>query len=72
VKEIYTPFKPPFKYDANGIFILDSDGNCILDIRGWGFLTGANGMDYGSEQAAIIQDRIGERVAQLMNEDVKS
>jgi len=66
----YAPFKPPFKYDADGQCIFDSIGNMIVDVRGWGFLTGkGGGKGYKREKAANIQDGIGRRIAQIMNED---
>lgn len=69
----YAPFKPPFKYDTDGLCIRDSDNNFILDVRGWGYLTGTGGgLGYSSEKAASIQDKIGERVAQIMTEDARA
>ena len=66
----YAPFKPPFKYDCMGQCIFDDEGQLILDMRGWGFLTGTGGgLGYDSEKAASIQDKIGERIAQIMTED---
>lgn len=32
--------KPPFKYDDQGGFIIDAADNRVLDLRGWGYLTG--------------------------------
>ena len=65
----YAPFKPPFKYDGMGQCVFDNDGQLILDMRGWGFLTGTGGLGYDAEKAASIQDKIGERITQIMNED---
>ena len=65
----YAPFKPPFKYDVDGLCILDSADNMIVDMRGWGFLTGKGAMAYDSDKAAAIQDSIGRRIAQIMTED---
>ena len=65
----YAPFKPPFKYDADGQCIFDSAGNMIVDVRGWGFLTGKGAKAYKQEKAMKIQDGIGRRIAQIMNED---
>jgi len=66
----YAPFKPPFKYDGMGQCVFDNDGQLILNIRGWGFLTGTGGgLGYDAEKAASIQDKIGERITQIMNED---
>lgn len=67
---IYAPFQPPFKYNDEGQWIEDSKGQRLLDMRGWGYLTGqgseALGMDL--EAAAEIQDKIGQHVTALMNE----
>ena len=66
----YSPFKPPFKYDYMGQCIFDNGGQLILDVRGCGFLTGTGGgLGYDAEKAANIQDKIGERITQIMNED---
>ena len=66
----YAPFKPPFKYDCMGQCIFDDEGQLISDMRGWGYLTGTGGgLGYDSEKAANIQDKIGERIAQIMTED---
>jgi hypothetical protein len=65
----YYPFKPPFNYDYEGLCIVDIAGNMIVDIRGWGFLTGKGAMAYDSDKAAAIQDGIGWRIARIMNKD---
>ena len=66
----YDPFKPPFRYDSMGVCIFDSDNNLILDLRGWGYLTGGGGgLGYDSEKAALIQDNIGKRIAEIMTKD---
>lgn len=68
----YAPWVPPFKYNSEGQWIEDAAGNRMLDMRGWGFLTGkgsqALGMD--EDKAAALQDRVGTRVAVLLNADV--
>jgi len=53
-------------------WIEDSEGNRILDMRGWGFLTGRTSFSRNMDEteAAKIQDSIGRRVATLMNNDV--
>lgn len=69
----YAPWQPPFSYNMDGQWIEDSKGNRMLDMRGWGYLTGkgseALGMD--EDDAAKIQDAIGQRTAELLNADVK-
>jgi len=65
----YAPFKPPFRYDPDGQCIFDHNGNMIVDVRGWGFLTGKGAMAYDKEKAINIQDRIGRHIAHIMTED---
>jgi hypothetical protein len=65
----FYPFNPPFKYDEMGQSVYDRDSNLIINLRGWGFLTGAGeqalGMQY--DEAAKIQDLIGRHLVKLMN-----
>lgn len=69
----YAPWKPPFHYDSNGTFVLDAKDRLIVDVRGWGFLTGKGGIRSGSScglnetTAVAIQNALGEHVAQLLN-----
>lgn len=67
----YAPWIPPFLYNRDGQWIEDIRGHRILDMRGWGYLTGkgseALGLD--EDEAAKIQDAIGTHVADLMNRD---
>lgn len=69
----YAPWQPPFRYNMDGQWIEDSNGQRMLDLRGWGFLTGkgseALGMD--EDAAAKIQDDIGKHVAELLTADAK-
>ena len=67
----YEPWKPPFQYNADIAAIEDATGNRVLDVRGWGYLTGKGSQALGlDEESAInIQNNIGIRVAQLMNND---
>lgn len=70
----YAPWQPPFRYNMDGQWIEDSKGQRMLDMRGWGYLTGegseALGMD--EDAAAKIQDKIGRRTAELLNADVNA
>ena len=68
-KTIYGPFVPQFKYNRDGQWIEDATGNRLLDLRGWGFLTGQGSaaLNMSEDEAAQIQDRIGEHVTGLMN-----
>ena len=64
----YAPWKPPFRYERFGTQIVDSRDNRIVDVRGWGYLTGkGGGLGMSEDQAEKIQDRIGEQVAAALN-----
>lgn len=67
----YKPFKKPFVYDEYGYSIMDANGNKVIDIRGWGYLTGKGTLGLASDEATDIQDNIGRRIAQMMNEDAE-
>ena len=73
-KSPYEPWKPPFRYSADGQWIEDSNGQRMLDMRGWGFLTGKGSEALGidEDEAARIQDRIGAHVTGLLNADAKA
>ena len=65
----YSPFTPPFEFYCGKI--LDSNGRNILDVRGWGFLTGTGGAHLHPDKACAIQDNLGRRIAELMTQDAK-
>lgn len=71
--ELFVPWKGPFKYNEEGQFIVDSDNQIMLDIRGWGWLTGkgSGGMKLDDSVAATLQDRMGNHVCNLLNADIK-
>jgi hypothetical protein len=61
IKETLTEiFKPPFVYDSMAMMILDSNGQNIVDIRGYGRL------QY-HENAEERQDEIGREIAEFLN-----
>ena len=66
----YAPWTPPFRYDEIGNWVVDSKGNPIADVRGWGFLTGKcdRGLGLPQGEAERIQNEVGERIANLLNE----
>lgn len=70
--EIFAPFKPPFHYDSDGGRICDSNNELMVDLRGWGYLTGkgTGGLGMDNESAASIQDRIGIHITNLLNVSV--
>lgn len=57
----------PVKYDANGQSILDRNGSKVLDIRGWGYLTGGGGLKLEEKVASKMQDELGEKVTHWLN-----
>lgn len=65
----FYPFIAPFRYVSSGQWITDANGQLVLDVRGWGYLTGqgAAALKLPEDQAAAIQDRLGKTVAALMN-----
>lgn len=70
----YAPWQPPFRYSMDGPWIEDSKGQRMLDMRGWGYLTGkgSEALSMDEDSAAKIQDNIGRRTAELLNADVKA
>lgn len=58
-------YEPPFRYDSGMIW--SADQARVLDVRGWGHLTGGGAHGLPEEKAAAIQDEFGEHVAQLLN-----
>lgn len=66
----FAPWKPPFYYDDQGSMICDSEDHMIIDIRGWGFLTGRGYAARGlrDEVAEGIQNRLGDFLTKLLNE----
>lgn len=66
----FHPWIPPFRYEPNAQIIQDAQNNRLLDIRGWGYLTGSGqalATPHSFDEAAKIQDRIGELVATRLN-----
>lgn len=57
---------PPFKHDSG--MIVDKDFHRILDVRGWGHLTGKGSHGIDENAAAEIQDAIGEWVAVMLTD----
>lgn len=60
-------FCPPFRYDSGMIWGSGEGGERMIDIRGWGHLTGTGAHNLPADKAAEIQDEIGEHLAQLLN-----
>lgn len=62
-------FKPPFKYEPMGQTIVCENNSMALQVRGWGNLMGANGLDH--DTAAKMQDQFGVWVAEQLNKAVE-
>lgn len=69
INDKWAPYEGPFTYDEAGTQIYDANGRLLIDLRGWGYLTGKGSQGLGLEiaEAVKIQDRIGERIALLLN-----
>lgn len=64
---VLKPYTAPFRYDKAGAIIWDAKGHHVLDVRGWGHLTGGGGLALPTEEAEKIQDEFGERVVAALN-----
>lgn len=55
-------------YEYRNTLILDSKGNEIIMIRGYGYLTGKGGLNLSDEEACNIQDTFGQFIVDRLNE----
>ncbi len=60
-------FRPPFRYEIGSIWGSGPGAEKLLDIRGWGHLTGGGAHNLPADKAAKIQAEIGEHIARLLN-----
>jgi len=69
MKSPFPHFTPPFHYDDFGGQIADSRGTRMLDIRGWGYLTGTGHMALGLSEgeATKAQDQIAKSTVAALN-----
>lgn len=63
MKTVTKYFKPPFH--SHYQYVYDSEGRRVLDVRGWGFLTGA--LDLDPEDAVEIRDKITAEIVAALN-----
>lgn len=68
-RKALTHFKQPFHYEPEGQVVCAADGSRVVDIRGWGYLTGkgASALGYNEARAEVIQDHIGRGVTDFLN-----
>lgn len=64
----WSPFIPPFRFDPAGTMIFDAKNRVVLEVRGWGFLTGTGGLGLSDLEADKIEISFGKRVAEAMNQ----
>jgi hypothetical protein len=69
LKKALAYWNPPFRYEPEGGIIVDRHGSRIIDVRGWGRLTGtgSGGLGMRDTEAEKIQDDVGESVAAFLN-----
>lgn len=48
-------WKLPLHVDRLACFIYDADNHMIVEIRGWGHLTGTGGLNLGEDEAESVQ-----------------
>lgn len=61
-------WQAPFRYDSEGAVIWDDRGERVLDVRGWGFLTGKGALGLDEGTASEAQDVLGIGIANLLTE----
>lgn len=55
-------------YDRDHTCIIDNNYDTVLiDIRGWGYLTGTGGLNLPEEEAINIQDTLAEYIVKQLN-----
>lgn len=81
IVKILELYKGPFSYnmgyiyDANSEMLADNAGENlqgIVQVRGWGYLTGGAAQNLDPDVAAEIQDEIGEMIAEALTQYWKS
>ena len=66
-------FKAEFSSTMGSIFIKNEKiGQAqVMDIRGWGYLTGCGGLNMDPDEAAEVQDQFTAWVVETLNNAVK-
>ena len=60
-------WKLPLRVDSHSLYIWDADGQMVAEIRGWGHLTGAGGLQLADEDAIEVQKARGEAICAAVN-----
>jgi len=68
-KKYRLAFPGPYTYDTHGCFIRDANNTKILDLKGWGRLTGLGegGLAMTPENAMELQDEFGAFLSEMLN-----
>lgn len=65
-------FNRTFSYDPKTQIISNLEGLNIIQIRGWGGLTGIGGFNLPAEEATHVQDALGYYIANKLNETISN
>lgn len=57
----------PLRADEYGCYVFDADGHMIVQIRGWGHLTGQGGLRLPEDEAIAVQVAWGKAIAAAVN-----
>ncbi len=59
----------PWSVDSQGLYILDANGRKLLEVRGWGRLTGrgSEGLGLSEEVASKAQEELARHVVEVVN-----
>jgi hypothetical protein len=60
-------WKAPFHYCRDASAVFDVHNHMILDVRGYGYLTGIGSLGLTDALACKIQDEVGEGLAKILN-----
>ena len=60
-------WKAPFRLDPEGLTIWDANHERVLDVRGWGYLTGKGSLGLPDTEAEKIMEDLGQSVVRILN-----
>lgn len=64
---VHSDLDDEYRYDNLGQVVLNQDGKEILQIRGWGYLTGVGSLRLSCEEATKIQEDLGTYIVNRLN-----